>query len=156
MSDAATLLPRFEKFVFPDPNSGCWLWGGSEGTQGYGQFGVRVGGKSMPKLAHRVAWALYRGPIPDGICVLHRCDVRLCVNPDHLFLGSVPDNQRDMARKGRGTKGRWPCGVRPRGSRFAACAKSGGRSHYLGTYDTCEEASAAVAAFRAIVNKVET
>ena len=52
-------------------------------------------------IGSRVAWELFRGPIPEGLCVLHTCDVRHCVNPDHLFLGTKRDNSDDMIRKGR-------------------------------------------------------
>ncbi len=51
--------------------------------------------------AHRLAWVEVHGPIPDGLCVLHICDVRNCVNVEHLFLGTLADNNKDKARKGR-------------------------------------------------------
>lgn len=56
-------------------------------------------------MPHRVSWELTYGPIPDGRFVLHRCDVRTCINPDHLFLGSHKDNMRDMAVKRRSAYG---------------------------------------------------
>lgn len=93
----------FRKFmdrVMPEPNSGCWLWTGALTTAGYGQFPGR-GAAFRSRLAPRISYQLFRGPIPSGACVLHTCDVRCCVNPDHLWLGTHLDNQQDKCRKGR-------------------------------------------------------
>lgn len=79
----------------------CWIWAASTNHAGYGQFNVQCGDTGGCELAHRVVWKLYRGSIPEGMCVLHRCDNPPCVNPSHLFLGSHADNMRDMAEKGR-------------------------------------------------------
>jgi HNH endonuclease len=75
----------------------CIEWSGGKNKSGYG----RKWHKGRVLLAHRVAWIETHGPIPDGMCVLHRCDVRSCVNVEHLFLGTQADNMRDMAEKGR-------------------------------------------------------
>ena len=77
--------------------SGCWLWEYRFNAGGYGVLGH--GGGEV--LAHRASWIKYRGPIPDGMDVLHACDVRPCINPDHLFLGTDADNVADMDAKGR-------------------------------------------------------
>lgn len=87
-----------EERSMPEPNSGCWLWLGSINRLGYGQTAYFNG---VTK-AHRLSWLTHRGTIPDRMMVLHKCDVRQCINPDHLFLGTQTDNMRDMARKGRG------------------------------------------------------
>lgn len=92
--DLATAL---ENGAMPEPNSGCWLWIGATTPGGYGK--LRNKGKTY--IASRAAWLAHRGAIPAGMCVLHKCDTPPCVNPDHLFIGSLADNTQDMLRKGR-------------------------------------------------------
>lgn len=86
----------------------CWGWTGATNGVGYGK--LQSGRRGEPALyAHRVAYKLAYGDVPDGLFVLHRCDNPSCVNPQHLFLGTNLDNVRDMTRKGRqrhvGSKG---------------------------------------------------
>lgn len=92
---------RFWEKVRKDA-SGCWLWTASATGTGfkYGQVMWR-GRYATPQKAHRVAWELTNGHIPDNLQVLHRCDVPLCVNPNHLFLGTQKDNLADARQKGR-------------------------------------------------------
>lgn len=89
-------LPFWEQ-IKPMPN-GCWEWQASRVAEGYGQTRV---GHGNQRRAHRVAYELTYGPIPEGMCVLHRCDNPPCCNPEHLFLGTIADNNADMHRKGR-------------------------------------------------------
>lgn len=77
---------------------GCWEWQAKRFDNGYGSFAVS---RNKNQGAHRVAWELTNGPIPAGMSVLHHCDNRPCVRPDHLFLGTQLDNMRDMLAKGR-------------------------------------------------------
>lgn len=89
----------FEDSYIPEPNSGCWLWlrsvKGKKGTNNYGS--IHRNGRSFS--AHRYSWMKHLGRIPNGMFVLHKCDVRCCVNPDHLFIGTQSDNIVDCVRK---------------------------------------------------------
>lgn len=83
----------------------CWIWRGKKTHMGYGDF--RIGRRSFR--AHRVAYTLLIGPIPEGLKLLHSCDVKACVNPDHLRPGTDADNSRDAILRDR----------RPNGARIA-------------------------------------
>ncbi len=86
-------LIAFENNYTPEPNSGCWLWTGALTEDGYGRFN--------DTRAHRLSWTLFRGARTPERIVCHRCDVPLCVNPEHLFVGTHADNVHDMCSKGR-------------------------------------------------------
>jgi len=96
----APVKERFESKLQITP--GCWNWTASVFSQtGYGQF--EVDGKNGT--AHRFSYELYVGPIPGGLYILHSCDNRRCVNPDHLRTGTQLENMADMASRDRGTSG---------------------------------------------------
>ncbi len=96
------LRDRFWKKVQKSPD-GCWLWVGewSRSSRRYGSFNW----EGAPMQAHRSAWILERGLIPEGMNVLHRCDIPRCVRPDHLFLGTQADNVHDCMAKKRAAIG---------------------------------------------------
>ena len=104
------LAERFARYLSPGAPEDCWEWRGQFNACGYGKF--RLTPNSM-NLAHRVAWQIAHGPIPDGLHVCHHCDNPPCCNPAHLFLGTHGDNMRDREIKGRGSiekaqRARWP------------------------------------------------
>lgn len=90
-------MQRFLAKVSEPDARGCTLWRGCLSSNGYGRFWH----DAADHRAHRVSWMLFVGPIHDGLCVLHHCDVRSCVNPEHLFIGTQQDNMDDKIRKGR-------------------------------------------------------
>lgn len=106
---------RWRRFAVPQAN-GCWEWQGVRNNSGYGVLSI---GHSGRMLAHRFGWQLHRGPIPDGVHVLHTCDNPPCVNPDHLYLGTPADNARDRVERVRGNHG-----SRNGGAKIAEAASS--------------------------------
>jgi len=95
-------LKRFcEKIVFGKEDE-CWIWEGAIQSSGYGSFGI---GEGKTALAHRIAYEIEYGVIPDGLCIRHRFDEKLCVNPKHLVVGTIADNNKDMRERGRQASG---------------------------------------------------
>lgn len=92
------------KFVYPEPNTGCWLWAGNVNRKGYGNTGKIVNGYKI-RGAHRISYYLHNGPFDYNLNVCHTCDTPCCVNPSHLFLGTNQENTMDMVLKGRSAKG---------------------------------------------------
>ena len=94
-----TLSERLQRDAMPEPNSGCLLWIGATQRNGYGR--AQWGKRGQSYLVHRLAWQAANGPIPEGKVICHKCDVRACINPQHLFVGTQSDNIKDMYAKGR-------------------------------------------------------
>jgi HNH endonuclease len=101
VAEVAAHFAEFYKVVDRGHSTPCWEWQNPlRTTKTSGKYGIRtIGGVKL--VASRLSWNIHHGPIPDGKCVLHHCDNPPCVNPDHLFLGTKPDNNHDRHRKGR-------------------------------------------------------
>lgn len=120
--DLGDIKARIDKSSIPVPECGCLIWLGALSNSGYGC--ISVDGKMQR--VHRFAWIVAKGPIPDGLHVLHKCDTRLCINTDHLFLGTHTDNMKDKMAKGRGNH---PFGLR-NGRHTQPHKTSRGVNHY--------------------------
>lgn len=143
--------------LFLKSENGCWNWTAST-IKGYGQMYYRAPGSDrIEKLyAHRFAYQTFVGPIPPGVVVRHSCDNPLCVNPDHLLLGSQQDNRADMAKRGRGlrSKSGMPYGVtkrttkRPGARPYKAAITYKRQFIHLGSFATQDEAARAALDFK--------
>jgi hypothetical protein len=101
----AKKIPPFKRLYsnYLERENGCWEWQGQTGgTSPYGQ--IKVFGRFVG--AHRLSYELYKGPVPENHVVCHHCDNPICINPDHLFIGTMADNMRDMISKGRRKQGK--------------------------------------------------
>jgi hypothetical protein len=96
-----SLSEKIEKHTTRIPESGCWIWTSTVEKSGYG----RVCDGRKPYFAHRVSYEQKYGSIPNGKMALHHCDVRCCINPDHIFLGTQKENMLDKVSKNRQAKG---------------------------------------------------
>lgn len=135
MASFEEAVVHFWERVEKQSGDGCWLWTRSRAKSGYGTLKFQ----GRHEYTHRLAWRLQFGEIPDGKWVLHRCDVRNCVRGDHLFLGDVVANVRDMVEKGR------------HGSTVKRASRPRGEAHRSARLTT-----ASVAAIRAAAGRGET
>jgi hypothetical protein len=94
------IIERFESKIQIDHKTGCWTWNGWRSEEGYGGFSCCYEGKSKIYPAHRLSYMIYNGDVPDELFVLHKCNNKPCVNPEHLYIGTHKDNMNDLRDAG--------------------------------------------------------
>lgn len=136
----ARFWPKVER-----TDGGCWEWKAPHGFDGYGLFTVG----QRPRVAHRVAYTILRGPIPEGVLLDHRCHNKGCVNPAHLRFADHKSNAENRAGANlsskSGVRGVW---WEPKRGKWLGRVMHEGRSYTIGTHDSLEDAKAAVEAKR--------
>lgn len=142
----ANAMPIGERFWSKVDKSGeCWLWTGKITRDGYGCFTVHEGGKTKFHGAHRIAYILENGSIPDGMDIDHTCFVRACVRPDHLRLATRAQNLQNrrgaQANSKSGIRGVWQCKTT---GKWIARVRHNGKYHFVGKFDSIAEAECAV------------
>jgi hypothetical protein len=134
MRPATPLAERIARYIYREPMSGCWLWTGSCTHNGYGQTNLHVARDVNKHIgAHVASWIVHNGDVPMGAHVLHKCDVRCCVNPSHLFLGDRSDNMQDCLAKGRFSSHGSPGETNPRATLTAAAVEKIRAEYVRGT-----------------------
>ena len=123
------------------------IWTGALTGDGYGR--LRVNGRTVP--AHRYSWEREHGPVPAGMFIDHMCFERACVNPEHLRLATISQNNANRSGAQKGRVHDLPRGVYRHGRGYRAQVTVGGVRHHLGTFSTPEEASAAAQTKRALL-----
>jgi hypothetical protein len=108
------LLEKLMKNVYPEPNTGCWLWSGMVNVSGYGIMKAASLPQFKTPLTHRLSYFLHKGEFDYSLNVLHKCDNPICVNPEHLFLGTHLENMIDRKTKNRTNR------AAPKGSKCGA------------------------------------
>lgn len=135
---ARLTLDRLDKFIVPDPNSGCWIWAGSRNLRGYGRLTLYGGASKKTFWAHRLVYEFYRGSIPIGLHLDHLCKTPACVNPAHLEPVTPKENALRVAEPfdvGRANRSKTHC---PSGHEYSAINTKRYKNKMGHTSRTCQ------------------